>query len=187
MRRSSVHPRESVSSTQDAPPGAEPAQRPSKTQLKQQMHELQRLGQLLVDLSPAQLQRIELPERLRDQIDLARRVTAREALRRQVQYIGRLMREADVEAIRARLAIITGQSEAAVGLMHRCERLREQLLSDDQALTEFVSNHREVDAQWLHGKIRAARRERDDGSAPRNLRELYRWLHQQLQQPESPA
>jgi len=134
----------------------------------------------------AQLQRIELPERLRDQIDLARRLSAREALRRQMQYIGRLMREADVEAIRARLAIITGQSEVAVGLMHRCERLREQLLSDDQALTEFLSKHREVDAQWLHGKIRAARRERDDGAPPHNLRELYRWLHQQLQQEAVP-
>jgi ribosome-associated protein len=155
-------------------------QRPSKTQLKRQMHEAQRLGQRLVGLAPAQLQRIELPEQLRDQIDLARRITGREALRRQVQYIGRLMRDVDVEAIRARLAIVCGESEAVVGLMHRCERLREQLLSDDQALTEFVSTHREVDAQWLHAKIRAARRERNDGTPPRHLRELYRWLHQQL-------
>jgi ribosome-associated protein len=103
-----------------------------------------------------------------------------------MQYIGRLMREADVPAIQARLALITGESEVAVGLMHRCERLREQLLSDDRALTEFLSNHREVDAQWLHGKIRAARRERDGGTPPRNLRELYRWLHQQLQQEVAP-
>ena len=177
MRRTLNEPGEAAASHD-----AEPAQRPSKTQLKQQMHELQRLGQRLVDLSPAQLQRIELSEQLRDQIELARRVSGRESLRRQIQYVGRLMREADVEAIRARLAIITGQSEAAVGLMHRCERLREQLLSDDQALTRFISEHRQVDAQWLHAKIRAARRERDDGAAPRNLRELYRWLHQQLQQ-----
>jgi ribosome-associated protein len=170
-----------------ASPDAQAAPRPSKTQLKLQMHELQRLGQRLADLSPAQLQRMALPELLSDQIDLARRVNSREALRRQMQYIGRLMRDIDVEAIRARLALITGESEVAVGLMHRCERLREQLLTDERALTEFIASHREVDAQWLHAKIRAARRERDQGSAPRNLRELYRWLHQQLQQPESSA
>jgi ribosome-associated protein len=162
------------------PPSPEAAQRPSKTQLKRQMHEMQQLGQRLVALAPAQLQRIELPELLREQIGLARRVPGRESLRRQLQYIGRLMREADVEAIRSRLAIVTGESEALVGLMHRCEHLREQLLSDDQALTRFLSSHRDVDAQWLHAKIRAARRERDDGAPPRHLRELYRWLHQQL-------
>jgi len=180
MRRNFSDPDEAAAS-----PVAEPAQRPSKTRVKQQMHELQRLGERLVGLSPAQLQRMELPEQLRDQIDLARRVRAREALRRQMQYIGRLMREADVEAIRARLSIITGESEVSVGLMHRCERLREQLLSDDRAMTEFLSGHPQVDAQWLHAKIRAARRERDDGTAPRNLRDLYRWLHRQLQQEVS--
>jgi len=58
---------------------------------------------------------MELPEQLRDQIDLARRVRAREALRRQMQYNRTLMREVDVEAIRARLSIITGESEVTVG------------------------------------------------------------------------
>ena len=144
------------------------------------MHELQRLGQRLVELPAVQLQRIELPERLLDQIELARRIKGREAQRRQLQYIGRLMREADVESIRSRLSAVLGDSEAAVGLMHRCERLREQLLADDQALTQFLSDHRDVDAQWLNAKIRAARRERDDGTPPRHLRELYRWLHHQL-------
>ena len=88
-------------------------ERPSKTRLKREMHELQRLGQRLAGLPPAQLQRIELPELLREQIEMARRITAREALRRQLQYIGRLMRNADAEAIRARLAVVTGKPEAA--------------------------------------------------------------------------
>ncbi len=167
---------------------AEAPPRPSKTQLKEQMHELQRLGQRLVDLPAGQLQRIELPERLLDQIGLAHRVKGREALRRQIQYIGRLMREVDVESIRSRLSLVVGESDLAVGLMHRCERLREQLLADDQALTRYLDEHRDVDAQWLKAKIRAARRERDEGAAPRHLRELYRWLHQQmLAQPDAQA
>ena len=98
--------------TGEAPAGLA-LERPSKTRLKRQMHELQRLGQRLAGLPPAQLQRIELPELLREQIEMARRITAREALRRQLQYIGRLMRNADAEAIRARLAVVTGKPEAA--------------------------------------------------------------------------
>jgi ribosome-associated protein len=98
----------------DDPAGATAEQqpRPSKTQLKRQMHELQHLGRQLTDLPPAQLQRMDLPERLHEQIELARRITAREGLRRQLQYIGRLMRTADAEAIRARLAAVTGKPGA---------------------------------------------------------------------------
>jgi ribosome-associated protein len=92
---------------------AEPQERPSKTRLKRQMHELQRLGERLVALPSAQLARIELPQALREQIELARRISSREALRRQLQYVGRLMREADAEAIRAALAAVTGRPEAA--------------------------------------------------------------------------
>lgn len=92
---------------------ADPSERPSKTRLKRQMHDLQRLGERLVALPPAQLARIELPEALREQIDLARRITAREALRRQLQYVGRLMRGADADAIRAALEAMSGRPGAA--------------------------------------------------------------------------
>jgi ribosome-associated protein len=91
--------------------GLEP--RPSKTQLKRQMHELQRLGQDLVALPPAQLRRIELPELLREQIEAARQINSREALRRQLQYIGRLMRNADADSIRAQLAARSGARPVA--------------------------------------------------------------------------
>jgi ribosome-associated protein len=94
-------------------PTADPRERPSKTQLKRQMHELQRLGEQLASLAPAQLARIDLPEALREQIELARRITAREALRRQLQYVGRLMRQADADAIRTALANVTGKPGVA--------------------------------------------------------------------------
>ena len=93
-------------------PAAEARERPSKTRLKRQMHELQRLGEQLVVLPSSQLARIDLPEALREQIELARRITAREGLRRQLQYVGRLMREVDADAIRAALAAVGGPGVA---------------------------------------------------------------------------
>jgi ribosome-associated protein len=99
-----------ASGATDPPQAGAAPERPSKTQRKRQMHELQRLGQRLAELPAAQLQRIDLPEALREQIELARRITAREALRRQLQYVGRLMRQADADAIRAGLAAVSAGS-----------------------------------------------------------------------------
>jgi ribosome-associated protein len=99
--------------TPEVPAAANAHERPSKTQLKRQMHELQHLGKRLVALPSTQLERIELPEALREQIELARRITAREALRRQLQYVGRLMREVDADAIRAALAAVSGRPGGA--------------------------------------------------------------------------
>jgi len=77
---------------------------PSKTKKKQEMHELQRLGAALVELSAAHLERIALPEALAHAVREARRIRSHEGKRRQVQFIGRLMRELDPEPIRAQLA-----------------------------------------------------------------------------------
>lgn len=162
-------------------PEGEDARRPSKTQRKQEMTALQQLGEELLRLTPAQLERLDLPETLRDALREAARITAHEGRRRQIQYIGRLMRQVDPEPIRQALADATGSSRAAVALMHQCERLRDQLLADDAALTAFITDHPSVDTQPLRALIRAARRERDQGAAPRQTRELYRWLHSTLQ------
>lgn len=155
-------------------------ERPSKTQRKKEMAALQDLGVALVRLSTDQLARIDLPERLREAIGAARRVTAHEGRRRQLQYVGKLMRGVDPEPIRRALVAISGDSREAVELMHRCERWRDRLLDDDGALTELLSTHPEIDAQSLRATIRAARRERVAGAAPKHARELYRWLHATL-------
>ena len=160
------------------------ARPPSKTQRKQEMTALQQLGEDLLRLNAAQLERIDLPEALRDALHEAARIRAHEGRRRQLQYIGRLMRQVDPEPIRRALADATGTSRAAVALMHQCERLRDRLLDDDEALTAFLTEHPAVDAQPLRALIRAARRERELGTAPRQTRELYRWLHATLQHAE---
>lgn len=164
--------------TDDALHASEP---PSKTQRKKEMHALQALGEELVRLRGDQLQRIELPEALREAIAFAHRVTSHEARRRHMQYVGKLMRQADADEIRRALAQVTGESRGAIALMHRAERWRDRLLNDDDALTEFIAAHSQADVQWLRATIRAARREHERQQAPRHARELYRWLHQRLE------
>ena len=154
--------------------------RPSKTQRKKEMHALQALGQQLVDLSRDQLGRVDLPEELREAIDFAHKVTSHEGRRRHMQYIGKLMRRVDADEIRAAIGRATGDSRAAVALMHFAERWRDRLLADDDALTEFMAERPGADVQWLRTTIRAARREHAAAQPPKHARELYRWLHEEL-------
>jgi ribosome-associated protein len=165
--------------------GAEDRERPSKTQRKKDMHALQALGQQLVDLSRDQLARIDLPEELREAIDFAHRVTSHEGRRRHMQYIGKLMRQVDADEVRAAIGRATGESRAAVALMHLVERWRDRLLADDDALTGFMAERPGADVQWLRSTIRAARREHASGQPPKHARLLYRWLHDELQPPPS--
>jgi ribosome-associated protein len=152
-------------------------ERPSKSQLKREMTALQDLGVALVHLNADQLARFDLPESLRDAIAQARRITDHEGRRRQLQYVGKLMRGVDAEPIQRALGAVTGDSREAIELMHRCERWRDRLLDGDAALTELLAAHPDIDAQRLRATIRAARRELAAGEAPKHARELYRWLH----------
>jgi ribosome-associated protein len=148
----------------------------SKTRRKQEMHELQALGAALVELPEGQLRAIELAPELRQAVLEARRITSHEARRRQLQYIGRLMRDVDPAPIRARLEALEGSSAEATARHRRLEQLRERLLADDQALTDYVAAHPGADAQELRTLIRNARREQKDGRPPRAFRELFRTL-----------
>ncbi len=148
----------------------------SKTRRKQEMHELQALGAALVELTEAQLRGLELDEDLRRAVAEARRITSHEARRRQMQYIGRLMRDVDPAPIRARLEAIEGGSAESTARHKRLEQLRERLLGDDAALTGFLASHPGADAQALRTLIRNARREQKEGRPPRAFRELFRAL-----------
>lgn len=153
-------------------------ERPSKTRRKQDMHALQALGAALVELGAAQLAAIEMPEALRDAVLDAKRLSGREARRRQLQYIGRLMREVDAAPIRAKLAELQGHSREATAALHRIERWRERLIADDDAHTEFASAHPGADLQRLRALVRNAREEQahaeqQGGRPPRAFRELF--------------
>jgi ribosome-associated protein len=150
----------------------------SKTQKKREMQELQALGAALAALAPGQIGALALPEPLAGAVREARRISSREAKRRQLQYIGKLMREVDPEPIRAALAAIEGRPAAARARHQRLERWRERLLADDAALTEFAREHGRADLQALRAAIRNARKEIAEERPPRAQRELFRLLRE---------
>jgi ribosome-associated protein len=154
----------------------QPEEKPSKTQRKRAMHELQALGERLVGLNPEQLAAIALPEDLHDAVEHARRITKHEARRRQLQYIGRLMRDVDPEPIREKLRAWDGVSTEETARVHRIERWREELLGDDGAIGALVRAHPSIDTQHLRALVRNAREERTAGRPPRAYRELFRTL-----------
>jgi len=155
-------------------------ERPSKTQRKQQMHELQDLGAELVELGAEQIDAIELPEALREAVLEARRMNRFEARRRQLQYIGKLMRFVDAEPIRARLDAWKSVSAAETARLHLIERWRERLLADDEACTELLQHYACDDSQRLRALIRAAREERQTNRPPHNYRALFQFLRNLL-------
>lgn len=161
-------------------------ERPSKSQVKRDMLALQDLGKQLVDLSPERLRQLPLSEKLLDAIKLAQRINSREGRRRQIHYVGKLMRDADADAIRTQIDIWENGSREATAAMHRLEAQRDLLLRDDKALTELLTQYPGADIQALRTLIRAARKEHD---ANQNLlpgrqpqRKHYRALFQALKQ-----
>jgi len=159
--------------------------RPSKSQRKRAMHELQNLGAQLVDLSRERLDEIVLPPGLRQAVEEAKHVTAREARRRQLQYIGRLMRDVDPEPIRAKFDAWNGHSKAEKALHHNAERWRVALLAGGSALTEFASLFPGNDLQSLRNLLRVASADLAQGKAPRHNREIFRIVRAMIENAAS--
>jgi ribosome-associated protein len=157
----------------------------SKTKRKKEMHDLQALGVELVELSEGVLGEVRMPDELRAAVLEAKRIKAHEGRRRQIQYIGRLMRDIDPAPLREQLDALTGHSAAEAARHRRLEALREKLLGDDAALTDYVAAHPAADLQELRTLIRNARREQKEGKPPRAFRELFRLL-KSLDAPAAP-
>lgn len=156
---------------------------PSKTKVKQQMHDLQDIGEQLVALNAEQLSELDLPERLLDAVREMKRIHTFGAQRRQMQFIGKLMREADTAPIIAKLEIWNGTSLQHTAHLHQLERWRERLLESDAALTELLAAHPDADAQRLRALIRNAHKEKELNKPPRSYREIFQVLRDIL--PES--
>ncbi len=150
--------------------------RVSKTQRKNEMNALQALGGELVKLSRDRLEKMNLPDRLFKELLEAKRITANGAIRRQMQFIGKLMRDVDAEPIIEQLSAIKGESAAAKAEFHGLERWRERLLEDDAALTEWLGAHPGADIQLMRQLIRNARREAAENKPPKSSRQLFRML-----------
>lgn len=166
----------------------------SKTQRKQAMADLQTLGAELVDLSADRIKKIDIPDFLRDAVREAQRMTrSDEAKRRQLQYIGKLMRDVDPEPIRAALATIRGESAGETAKLHRLENLRTAFLADEKVLNEIAVLYPKADMQHLRSLRRAALREQEQNKPPRSYRAIFQALKElesgnaDLNEPDTPT
>lgn len=163
------------------PETAPAPERPSKTQRKKASHDLQDLGEALVALPDERIAPLPLSDTLRDAVGEYRRTRSHEGRRRQMQFIGKLMRQVDAEPIRdAVTAMRLGRAKDALAL-HEAERWRAELIADDAALTAWVERHPTTDSQQLRSLVRNARK--DAALAPeqrsgRAYRELFQFIKQ---------
>ncbi|MDT8364745.1 MAG: ribosome biogenesis factor YjgA [Nitrosomonas sp.] len=161
---------------QDLPSDGEIDSGPSKTRVKQQMHALQALGEQLVRLDPEQLRQLGLPDSLLEALLEARHINKYGARRRQMQFIGKWMRAIDPLPVQEKLDGWQRSSVSHTAWLHRIEKWRERLLSDETALTEFAEIHPQADIQQLRTMLRNAQQERLANKPPKNFRALFKLL-----------
>jgi len=148
-------------------------ERPSKTQRKNEMHALQDIGEELVELNNDRLRQLDLPESLLDAVTEARRIHARGARKRQMQYIGKLMRDIDPAPIQAKLDEWKGLNKEQIAKFHMIERWRDRLIADDQAISELARDFAAADIQKIRTLIRNARKEQANNQPPKSSRALF--------------
>ncbi len=152
---------------------------PSKSQRKREAHALRDFGESLVKLNKSTLAQIPLPEELYEAVIKAQHLHQRGALKRQLQYIGKLMRQLDVTPIREAYEQATHSYREDVEHHHRLEKWRDRLLAEgDQALGDLLSHHASVDRQHIRQLVRRARKEAETNKPSRSARELFRYLRE---------
>jgi ribosome-associated protein len=151
----------------------------SKSQIKREMIALQELGERLTLLNQETLKRLGLPASLIAAIVEYKKITSRNAKHRQLQYIGRLMRELeDSNAIQKALLELEMKDNRANAIYHMLEAWREKLIRDDEEVTEFIKNYPDLDRQHLRQLIKNARNERDFGKPAGACKHLFRYLRE---------
>ncbi len=165
----------------------------SRSERKRESTRLQQLGAQLLLMRPERLARLALPEQLVEALDEARRIRDFEGRRRQLQFIGKLMRQLDaaaLEAIRAALDELQRGSAGEAMALHEVEQWRERLIADDAALSQWVQRYPQSDSQQVRALLRQARRDAKaglPGQAPRHgkaYRELFQLVRAQLHEPQ---
>lgn len=165
-------------------------ERPSKSELKRQMSELQKLGEELVAEARDRVKRVPMPEDVRDAILMCQTITNHEGRRRQMQFVGKMMRKLDEEEVAVIQRTIDswkGMSKADTAALHALERRREKLLADDKALTVLLAEHAELDGQHLRTLIRNARKEQAENKPPKAYREIFQILKDLEKKKAKPA
>jgi ribosome-associated protein len=159
---------------------------PSKTQLKAEADEKQALGEALLTLRADLMAKLDLPEKLLDAISEAKKITNFEGKRRQMQFIGKLMRPLDTEPIRAAIDEQANGSAQLTLALHLAEQWRDKLIASDDALSDWLTEHPSTDSQQLRALIRQARKDakpEKPGEAPRHgksYREIFQLVREAL-------
>jgi ribosome-associated protein len=156
----------------------------SKTKLKAEADAAQQLGKKLVELPKDKLVKLDLSEKLFEAVLDAKRITANGGLRRQMQYLGRLMREVDTTPITEQLDRWEGKNNEENARFHGLERWRERLLTDADAVSAFVEAYPSTDVQRMRTLIRNAQKEHLANKPPKSSRELFKMLRDITEQEE---
>jgi ribosome-associated protein len=154
----------------------------SKSARKRQMTELQVAGAALVKLSREQIERLDIPEALREAVLECKRFNKHEAIRRQMQFIGRIMRKYDAGPIVAQLSAIEAPSKRQTALLHLAERWRGDMMSDPDAIARFAQEFPAADPERLRDLVSRARKEKEGDRPPKNFRELFHVVNALLQE-----
>ena len=150
----------------------------SKTKLKAEADAAQNIGKKLIDLSKDRLMKLDLPEALFDAVLEAKRLTANGAIRRQLQYLGRLMRDIDSAPIVEQLQAWEGKNTQENARFHTMERWRDRLIAQPAALQEFLALYPQADIQQLRTLTRNAQKEVTANKPPKSSRELFKLIRE---------
>lgn len=154
---------------------------PSRTQQRREALAVLALAHQLIELQPSRLAKLDLPDDVRREIEITRRITAHIARKRQMAFLAKVMRrfgEEDFASVRAELGENRERQRQENAAMHRLEAMRDRLISEDEsALPELISEHPQVDRQHLRSLIRQARSEKEiPNKPPRAYREIFQLL-----------
>lgn len=150
---------------------------PSKSQVKRECDALQKLGEDLIDMKQSELDAMNLPEILDDALRTARKIQSRGGLKRQRQYIGKIMRQIDSEEIKKQVEHLQHKHDTNSAHFRKIERWRDRLLEEDKtALSEIIDAYPEIDRQHVNQLIRQAKRELQQEKPPTSARKLFKYL-----------
>lgn len=155
---------------------------PSKSELKREAERLQKVGEDLVALSAAQLATVEMDDELADAVRLAQKIkNKKEGYRRQLQLIGKLMRQRDLTVIIEGLTRLVHQHQASNASLHTLEQTREAIISEgDAAIQRLLHQHPQLDRQRLRQLRQKVHKERAASQPPRAFRELFQYLKESI-------
>lgn len=153
--------------------------RPNKTQIKRECDHLVVLGEKILGLKPDEIDSLDLPDELRAAVITALKIKSRSGLKRQRQYIGKLLRPIDVETIETQVRKIQHRHDTNTAQFKRLGKWRDKLIDNDKdTLNEVILYYQNIDRQHINQLIRAAHQEKKREKAPTASRKLFKYLRE---------